>query len=124
MRKLFIIGLLAATSICAKAQIFAGSLKLQNYGSHYRISVDQMPYNNKYPKPDSASLRVTVICMKTGSYQVNNIPLNGVLEYRLGGSHIIAASVIWWKNGVKKGQSSMQTLCGFYNNPLECFEKI
>ena len=124
MRKIFLIGLLAATSICAKAQISAGSLQLQNYGTHYRISVNQMPYNNKYPKPDSVSLRVTVICKKTGAYQVNFLPITGHLNYRLGGDHIISAAAIWWKNGVKKGQSSMQTLCGFYTNPLECYEKI
>lgn len=127
MRTSIIFFLIAGLLFFAKsvmAQVSAGTLKIQNYGTHYRILIDQLPVNNTYPKPDSVSLRVTVICPTTMAYQVNNIPIGGVLDYKLGGTNYIAASVIWWRNGVKKSQTSMPTTCGFYTNPIDCFLKL
>lgn len=107
----------------AKAQVFPGTLKIQNYGTYYRISVDQLPFNNTYPNPDSASLRVTVICPQSGTFEVNHLPLTGHLNYKLGGTNYICGTVVWWRGGIKKGQSNMQTLCGTYSSPVPCFQK-
>ena len=123
MRILQIVILFLAPMMLA-AQIQAGSLQLSNFGDHYQINHIGPAINNCYPKPDSTSLRLTVICVQTGSYEVNHIPIDGVLKYRLGGGHIISASVIWWKNGVKKSQTNIPMICGFYLNPQECFSKI
>lgn len=124
MRKLFFLSTFLLAFATADAQISAGSMKVDNYGDHYRISLATQPYNYNYPYPDSASLRVTVLCLPSGTYEVNNIPLNGVLKYKLSGTHYIASSVIWWKNGVRKSQTCMKTICGFFTNPISCFQKI
>lgn len=124
MRKLTILFAFFSFSVLVKAQVFSGTLQVQNYGDHYCISVAQMPYNNKHPKPDSVSLRITVICPESGSYEVSNLPINGHVKYKLSGTIYIAAAAIWWKNGQKKGQSCMPTICGFFLNPILCFDKI
>lgn len=123
MRILILTAFLLALAT-ADAQISAGSMKVENYGDHYRISLATQPYNYSYPLPDSASLRVTVICPSSGTYEVNHIPLNGVLKYKLGGTIYIGTSVLWWRGGVRRSQTSMKTICGFFTNALQCFQKI
>lgn len=122
--KLIVILLLTFLALVANSQVSHGSMQVQNLGSHYRISLNQAPVNNIYPRPDSASLRVVVVCPKTNTFEVNFIPLTGTLDYKLGGVNYIATTVIWWRNGVKKSQTSQPTVCGFFTNPLDCFHKI
>lgn len=125
MKKLFFTTIIFSLFFLSlDAQISAGTLKVVNMGSFYRISAGQpLPFNNVYPKPDSASLRITVICPQTLTHEVNHLPLNGHVDYKLGGLNYIGMTVIWWKNGVKKSQTSVPTFCGFFLNPLNCFQK-
>jgi len=122
--KIVILFTLLLATITMEAQISAGTLKIQNLGDRYRLSVDQQPFNYSYPKPDSVSIRISVICPKTGAFESNFLPLNGSVEYKMGGTNYIACTVFWWRDGVKRSQTSMKTYCGFFTNPLECFSKI
>lgn len=110
--------------IMLSAQFNAGKMKVSNYGSFYRISTDVLPYSNKWPYPDSSSLKVIIFCPKTMATDVRFIPTTGYLDYRLGDYNYIATTTIWWRNGKKVGQTCQQTLCGFYLNPIECWERI
>ena len=107
----------------ANAQISAGTLSVQNYGNFYRISVSGPVFNNCYPKPDSASLRIIVQCKLTGAYEVNYLPINGHVDYKLGGINYIGATVFWWRNGSKVSQTSLPAICSFFLNPLQCYQK-
>lgn len=122
MRILILLTFLLA-SITMDAQISAGSLNVQNFGNFYRISVTGPVFNNYYPKPDSASLRIIVQCKATGAYEVNYLPIGGYIDYKLGGVNYIAATVLWWRNGIKVSQTSLPTQCGFFLQPLSCFQK-
>lgn len=119
---LFLLALVAAFT--ANAQVSTGSIQVSNYGDHYRISHIGTVVNNIYPKPDSASLVIIIYCPKSGQSEVNHVPLNATLKYKMGGTHYIASSVIWWRNGVKRSQTDMKTICGWFANPLECFQKL
>ena len=124
MKQILILLTFLLASAVADAQISAGQLNVQNYGNFYRISVNGPVFNNYYPKPDSASLRIVVICKQTMQYEVNYLPINGHVDYKLGGINYIGATVFWWKNGVKVSQTSLPTACSFFLNPLQCFQKI
>lgn len=108
----------------ANAQISAGSISVANYGDHYEIKHTGPVFNKTYPKPDSASLRLIVYCPKTGATDVNDVPIGSTLSYKMGGTNYISATVIWWRNGIKKSQTSIPTVCVFGLNPLECFLKV
>lgn len=124
MRQILILLAFMAAFFSVDAQVSTGSIQVSNYGDHYRISHVGPTVNNTYPKPDSASLRVTVICPATMTYEINNVPVNSVLKYRLSGTIYISSAIIWWKNGIKKSQTHMPTVCGFFTNPLNCFQKL
>ena len=124
MKQVLILCFLALLAFPVLAQVQTGQLQVSNFGDHYRISHVGQVSNNNYPKPDSASLRVTVICPATMTFEVNNVPINSVLKYKLSGKIYISSSIIWWKNGVTKGRTDMPTICGFFLNPISCFQKL
>lgn len=122
--KQIIFFLLLLASMKLGAQVQTGSIAVANFGDNYRISHVGQASNNINPKPDSASLRVVVICPSSMTFEVNNVPVNSVLKYKLSGTIYISSSIIWWKNGAKKGRTDMPTICGFFTNPINCFQKL
>lgn len=118
MRNLFTISLVFVAFI-VNAQITTGQLTIQNMGTYYEIKKDNVvPKNNSYPYPDSASLVVTVLSLNPIAWEVNNIKVTDVLKYELNGNIIISSSIIWWRQGQKKSQTSMKTICITGSNPV------
>jgi hypothetical protein len=103
--------------------VFAGTLKVSNFGDFYRIEVAQMPYKTSYPIPDSITVRVTVLCLESMTCEVTHIPVNGHLDYKMSGTHYIYGAATFWKKG-KRSHAFMPTLCGFFLNPIYCYQKI
>lgn len=97
---------------------------VQNLGSHYRISVATLPNNYNYPQPDSASLRITVICPASQTCEVSNIAVGQSVDYKMKGIVYVAVSVIWWRKNARISQTSFPTICGFFLNNVSCFQKI
>lgn len=109
------------------AQSNSGSIKVQNMGNFYRLSVNTFPKYNSYPQPDSTSIRITVICQSTMSYEQSFLPANGYVDYKLGSYNYVGITVFRWRlqDGVyhKICQQSIPTICIFGLNPLQCYEK-
>lgn len=102
-----------------------GSIKVQNFGNFYRLSVNTFPAF--YPKPDSLSLRITVICQSTMQWEQSFVPKDGYVDYKLGSYNYVGITVFRWKkiNGTwfKIGQTSIPTTCVFGLNPIACYQK-
>ena len=124
MKQILILCFLALLAAPIVGQVQTGSLQVSNFGDHYRISHVGQAINNINPKPDSASMIVAVICPATMTFEVNNVPLTAVLKYKLSGTIYISSSIVWWRNGIRRGRSDMPTICGFFTNPINCFQKL
>ena len=122
----FLIIIFTCLSFSVFSQSNMGSIKVQNMGNFYRLSVNTFP-KQFYPFPDSVSIRITVICQQTMTYEINYLPKNGYVDYQLGSYNYVGISVFRWRkiNGIyyKYGQSDIPTVCIFGLNPLQCFQK-
>jgi hypothetical protein len=66
---------------------------------------------------------ITVIHPGTMTSEVRNLPINSFIGYKMGGTNIVVANIIWWRSG-RKTRTTISNTCGFFLNPLNGFEKV